>query len=309
MPKVTVGLPVRNGAVYVEGAIRSVLAQTFDDFELIILDNASTDATEAICRDLAATDPRIRYERQSENVGLARNFNGCPERARGRYLQWLCHDDLIAPIFLERTVAVLDERPDVVLAFGRTRLIDEAGEPLRPGPDENTFIDRKGHQRTGPPPADLATQDSAAARFLDVKTRMIRNFHIFGLQRLDVVRQTRLHQPVYGADRNLVAEVALYGKFHEVPEDLFFKREHPQQSLAIPTAEGRAKWLDPSAQVALFPHLKLHRLDAQAIVNAPIPLGDKIKLSAWVVRNLGIRKVLLNPRHWRRAYLDQKTIY
>ncbi|WGF88591.1 glycosyltransferase family 2 protein [Marinivivus vitaminiproducens] len=309
MPKITVGLVVYNGADYVAQAIRSVLAQTFDDFELIILDNASSDGTEAICRELAATDPRIRYERRPENVGVARNFNGCIERARGQYLQWLCHDDLVAPTFLERTVAVLDERSDVVLAFGQTRLIDEAGEPLRPGPGDNVFIDRQGHRRNGPPPADLATQDSAAARFLDVKKRMIRNFHLFGLHRLDVIRQTMQQQPIYGADMNLVAEVALYGKFHEVPEDLFFKREHAKQSLAIPTAEGRAKWLNPAAQVELFPHLKLLRLDARGILTAPIPLKDKIKLMGWVVRHLGLKQVLLNPRHWRRAYMDQETIY
>lgn len=309
MPKVTVGLPVYNGADYVGGAIGSVLAQTFDDFELLILDNASTDRTEAICRAFAAADPRVRYERRPDNVGAAGNYNGCVERARGRYLQWLCHDDLVAPTFLERTVAVLDGRPDVALAQGRTRQIDEDGEPLPPGPGDNVFIDRRGHRRLGAPAADLATQDRAADRFVDVMTRMIRNFHIFGLHRVDVIRRTMLHQPIYGSDRNLVAEVALYGKFHEVAEDLFFKREHAGHSLAIPSAEGRAKWLDPTARADLFPHLRLHRLNAQAIFRAPIPLSDKIKLLRWVGRNIGVRQVLLNPKHWRRAYLDQETIY
>jgi glycosyltransferase involved in cell wall biosynthesis len=74
-PKISIGLPVRNGEEYLEESIDSILAQTFTDFELIISDNASTDRTEAICRAYAAKDRRIRYYRNPVNIGGANYGN------------------------------------------------------------------------------------------------------------------------------------------------------------------------------------------------------------------------------------------
>src|SRR5215212_10104103 len=107
-PRVTVGIPVYNGAKYLGQAIESVLAQTFADFELIICDNASTDATAAIALDYAARDPRVRYARNRENLGVGRNFNRLIELGMGQYFKWLAADDVIAPEFLERCVEALD---------------------------------------------------------------------------------------------------------------------------------------------------------------------------------------------------------
>jgi glycosyltransferase involved in cell wall biosynthesis len=74
-PQVSVGLPVYNGQNYLEETLKSILGQSFDDFELIISDNASTDETERICREFAARDHRIRYFRNPVNIGIPRNFN------------------------------------------------------------------------------------------------------------------------------------------------------------------------------------------------------------------------------------------
>lgn len=98
-PHVSIGMPVYNGGRYVKAALEAVLAQTFRDFELIISDNASTDATEAICREYAARDPRIHYSRNGENLGAARNSNRTVELATGQYFKWAHHDDLCAPEF------------------------------------------------------------------------------------------------------------------------------------------------------------------------------------------------------------------
>ena len=74
-PRVSIGLPVFNGEGFLSDAVGSILAQTYTDFELIISDNASTDGTEEICRDYAASDPRIRYDRTVRNLGAAANLN------------------------------------------------------------------------------------------------------------------------------------------------------------------------------------------------------------------------------------------
>src|SRR3954470_23138397 len=107
-PRVTIGLPVYNGARYLAEAIESVLAQTFTDFELVISDNASTDATAAIALQYAARDPRVRYSRNRENIGSARNFGRAFELATGEFFKWMASDDLISPEFLENCVAALD---------------------------------------------------------------------------------------------------------------------------------------------------------------------------------------------------------
>src|SRR5262249_60446249 len=108
----SVGLPVFNGESYLESAITSVLGQTFEDFELIICDNASTDRTAEICNDYAARDSRIRYFRNPRNLGAAPNYNLAFSQARGRYFKWLAHDDRMRPSFLAKTVRVLDDRTD-----------------------------------------------------------------------------------------------------------------------------------------------------------------------------------------------------
>jgi len=92
-PLVSIGMPVYNGARYIREALDSLLGQTFTDFELIISDNASTDNTEAICREYAAKDERIRYIRQPHNLGASANFKFVLDEALGEYFMWAAHDD------------------------------------------------------------------------------------------------------------------------------------------------------------------------------------------------------------------------
>src|SRR3954471_2621746 len=127
-PRLTVGLPTYNGEDYLASALDSLLAQTFTDFELIISDNASTDATESIARAYAARDPRIRYVRHPRNRGSAFNHTYVIREARGEFFKWASDDDLYAPELLERCVAALDARPEIVLAHAWTAFINEAGE-------------------------------------------------------------------------------------------------------------------------------------------------------------------------------------
>src|SRR5579863_9411434 len=112
-PRLSVGMPVYNGERFVAQAIESILSQTFRDFELIISDNGSTDATETICREQAARDPRVRYYRSDRNRGAAWNHNRVVELARGEYFRWQCHDDYCDRILLEKCLAVIDKDPSV----------------------------------------------------------------------------------------------------------------------------------------------------------------------------------------------------
>ena len=101
VPQVSIGMPVYNGEPFISEALDSLLDQTFTDFELIISDNASTDSTEAICRQYAAKDSRIRYVRQAENLGAPANFQFVLDQAVGKYFMWAAADDLQTPNYIE----------------------------------------------------------------------------------------------------------------------------------------------------------------------------------------------------------------
>ena len=125
--RVSLALPVHNGAKYLEEALRSLVGQTYSDFELNITDNASTDATQEICESFALGDKRIAYCRLPKNIGAGPNFNLAFGSAHGKFFKWCAHDDLISPNFVERCVATLESRSDAALAYGRTQCIDEKG--------------------------------------------------------------------------------------------------------------------------------------------------------------------------------------
>ncbi|MBD2214537.1 glycosyltransferase family 2 protein [Nostoc linckia FACHB-104] len=100
LQRLSIGLPVYNGKKFIRESIDCILNQTFQDFELIISDNASTDNTEKICREYAAKDNRIRYYRNAKNIGCARNFHRAFELSTGEYFKWVAYDDLHAPEYL-----------------------------------------------------------------------------------------------------------------------------------------------------------------------------------------------------------------
>src|SRR5262245_44673342 len=108
MHRVAIGMPVWNGEKCVAEAIESIRAHTFGDFQLLVSDNASTDATEEICRGYAARDGRIRYIRQDRNIGAAPNHNYVFRHSTGEYFKFAAHDDVLAPRFIEECIAVLD---------------------------------------------------------------------------------------------------------------------------------------------------------------------------------------------------------
>src|SRR5262249_55497527 len=122
-PLVTVGLPVYNSECYLEHSLKSLLAQTYYDFELIISDNASTDGTADICKRYAKHDSRIRYYRNETNIGLPSNFNRVFELTTTPYLKWSTADDYWAPTFLERALEIMERDPSIALCYPQAVLV------------------------------------------------------------------------------------------------------------------------------------------------------------------------------------------
>ena len=274
-PLVTIGLPVYNGENYLRPALESLLAQTFPDWELILSDNGSVDGTEAICREFAARDSRIRYLREPVNRGAAWNFNRVFRLCRSPLFRWAAHDDVCAPELLERCVAVLRARPDAVLAHPRTRIIGPQGESL------GEYATRL---RTDSP--------DPAVRFHDCICVDHACFPIFGLIRADRLRRTPLLGAFAGSDRNLLAELSLHGPFLEVPEILFQRRDHPGTSTRrFPSAKERMAWFRSDGRIAVAPTLRRAWGYWDSLSRVPLAPRDRLSclgvLGKWAAARAG----------------------
>jgi glycosyltransferase involved in cell wall biosynthesis len=259
-PYVSVCLPVYNGEAFVREAIRSVLEQTFEDLELIISDNASTDGTGAICRDLPVHEPRARYVRADVNHGLAWNHNRAFRLARGRYVMWMGHDDIIEKGYIRGCVETLDRDPELVLCFSNENHIDADGNLIRKVAIVNDAKSRRPSERF---------------------KRIVRLEHwcnpIFGLMRRDVLQQTQLHGAFADSDRVLLAELALRGRFGHIPQHLFLRRVHSMGTTKRAYfPRERSVIFDPAnAHKMVFPFVQKATGFIRAVHSAPLPRGER----------------------------------
>jgi len=237
-PKVSIGLPVWNGERYLAGALECLLEQDHEDFELIVSDNASSDATESICRDYAAKDPRIRYSRNETNIGAAANYNRVFRLARGPFFKWASHDDQCHPSLVRRCLETLEQvGPSAVLAFSKAEIIDELGRVMLPSPD--------GPSSASPWAFKRLARVVWSSRFAHP---------LWGVIRSDALRRTRLMGCIE-ADHVLLGELALLGELIEIPEVLHRLRLHPgSSSQSHLTGHQLLAWHDPrwaSARILL----------------------------------------------------------
>jgi glycosyltransferase involved in cell wall biosynthesis len=260
----TIGLPVYNGERYLRESLDALLAQTWTDFELVISDNASTDSTADICTTYANRDERIRYVRQPVNVGAGPNHNLLVPLARGRYFKWASHDDLYAERLLEKCIGVLDGAADVVLAHSWDAVIDDAGKVLRSVP------------------YDLATDDPDPAVRLRSLLRTPGGNDFYGVIRTDVLRRVGPHRSYYNADRTFMAGLVVRGRFRQVPEVLYHRRDHPGRASRAGAPRDRAAALDPRRARPLRHVLPVMYAEyvagmAKAVMRAPLPPRDRAR--------------------------------
>ena len=273
-PRVTVGLPVFNGDAYLEAAIDGVLAQEYTDLELIISDNASTDRTGEICEQYAAKDDRVVYIRNKENIGAAPNYNQVVRMARGEYFKWHSHDDICGPGFVARCIEVLDRDPGVVLAYPRAAQIDDNGDVVK-------------HYES----VVYATEDNPGARARSMLRYETPCLESFGLTRTDQLLRTSMIGPYSGSDRTLFLELALLGRFHEVPQEEFFHRQHAERSVQkFKDDRQRNAWFDPKrADKHTSPRWRNFGEYARALATAPVPVGERAvgmtALPRWAAEN------------------------
>ncbi len=287
-PRVVLGMTLYNNAGHLPEAIESLLAQTCGDFMLVLLDDASVDETEQVARGYATRDARVRYARHASRQAMVATWREVAERAArecpsAEYFAWVSDHDRWHPRWLERLLAELDADASTVLAYPITRRIGSDGVELDKGPRLFDTADREG----------LAARWSHFCRQGVGAGDMV-----YGLMRIDALFKAGIFRRVLRPDRLLVAELALYGRFRQVPEVLWFRRESAGTSVdrqrhSLVLAGDQPRWFGAPPW---FQHaVALWR--AYATAEAP-PV--RLSRAEWA-RMLALYQLTYGWRHFRKT--------
>jgi glycosyltransferase involved in cell wall biosynthesis len=261
-PKVTFGLPVRNGAETIGRCIESLLAQDLEDIEILIADNASTDGTQDIIRSYAARDPRIKPLLSEKDLGQIENFNRVVRMASGEYIRWIGSEDWLEPEYASRCAAVLDANPEaiVVTTFFRIHLDD----------GEIRYVEYRG---------ELLESEKPEKRF----RRLMWTFHagaetyepLYSLIRRDVLANTALIRMMVKADRILAAELSLIGPFLQLEECLAHRWK--PKSVTVHSEKYLKRYRpDNSGELQTNPWRQFRTL-LSVVSEAPLATSQKLK--------------------------------
>jgi glycosyltransferase involved in cell wall biosynthesis len=281
----TFGVPVYNGERYLDAALESLRAQTFEDFEIIVSDNASTDGTEEICRRHARLDPRIRYVRNPRNLGVARNFNNLFRLSSGKYFKWAPHDDLLAPEFLERCVEALDTDPGAAIAVPQPQLIDEEGNRDDFSRRHRESMTEKGLRHIDFDEPRHLGDGSPSQRFSDIVLRKVWFYEVYGLIRSELLERTELLRLFFGSCQVLLAELVLLGTVHHVPGELMFMR-YPTFKI-LDAKRDMALKMDPEWRGRVFfPEVQIITEWLKVVRRSELSLGEKARCVASIGRKV-----------------------
>lgn len=242
-PKVSVCIPTYNYGHYISDAIDSVLGQTFNDFNLIVIDNCSSDETSLIVDEYVKRDARVRYKRNKSNVGFAKNLNRCLDYSSGKYIKIVCSDDTLEPNCLKEMVEVLESSPHISLVACARKLVDKHLNPVGLLSYSDHFESRKGlsvikeclvnGNLIGEPSAVLFRKKDASRGF-DLKYRQV----------IDLEMWFRLLEK---------------GDFAFIPEALCLFRQHEEQETKrnLKSTVHIDELFELFFEYAAKPHLKL----------------------------------------------------
>ena len=276
-PALTIGMPVHNGARFIREALESLLAQTFTDFELLVSDNASTDATGAICAEYVARDRRVRYVRQEHNIGLFPNVESVMRNGRGRYFMLVGDDDVYDPDYARRLIDILESRHDVGLAYSDFGYIREDGSPVAGG--STVFLD-----------ASSSRARNLAAHFLKRPVLPM----IMGVFRTDVVRRSlpfvSFGPMLGGVDLVFMARALAQARVHST-RDVLFRYRIKDRSSSFPS-DWPATWLAQRWYLCRL-NARVSVEMCRAVAASDLTTASKLALCAVVFASLPLHLIVV----------------
>ncbi|MDB4278686.1 glycosyltransferase [Deltaproteobacteria bacterium] len=287
-PRVSIGLPVYNGERHLAEALDSILAQDFGDFELIISDNASTDATQDICEAYARRDPRITYSRLPENVGAARNYNRTYHMSTGRLFKWAAHDDRLHPAFLSRCVGAFDSfgSPPAIV-HPKAEFIDEDGLVI--GPDRDSM---------------RADSEYPFIRAFQTLQAMNMAASVFGVCNKEILDRTGLIRSFIASDYVLLLEAGMLGKIIQLEgEPLFQKRIHQGMSRKANVSDRDVlDWFDPQARLTIASGKKFYLEYLRSPIRmVELSWAEKVLCIGTIVSGVAVKRTrVFAGKHRRR---------
>ncbi len=258
-PLVSIGMPVFNGEKGVAGALDSLLGQDYRNLEIIISDNASTDATPEICGTYVRKDPRVKYYRSGKNLGAIWNFNRVFEHSSGKYFMWAAHDDQREPSFVSACVEKMEQCPEAALCQVHTAMFVEGREEMLCVANLDSFEGVTG----------------LVERY-QVTLKRFPATAIYGLYRSSAMHKTQVYQQSIATDLAFIQELSIQGEFVQVPRVLF-------------NYFGRKKWNDVHQDYRVLfgkekkplwylPFVVLFCNHWKRVACAMIPFGVKLRL-------------------------------
>jgi glycosyltransferase involved in cell wall biosynthesis len=201
-PLVSIGVPLYNGKRFIRGCLDMLAAQTFTDYEIVIVDNGSTDGTSEICREYARREPRIRYFKYEGTIPIAENFWRTFRHARGRYFTWNAADDRRDPDTIALAVEEIERHPETVMVHGPVEvdIVADGTEAMIPNDFDASMAD-------------------AAARVAAFAGGVEHNGIYFGLYRRDALAHVRLRQ-VGGHDFLVPLQMAMIGPIRRIDKPI-----------------------------------------------------------------------------------------
>lgn len=273
LPLVSIGVPVYNGEAYLAEALDSLLAQSYQNLQIVICDNASTDSTQTISERYAQLDSRIEYHRNAENLGAAINYNNSFKLSKGKYFKWATHDDLCAPNMIQACVDALESDDAAALCAPKTIIIDDKGTAVK------------------------NLQRELDASHCDALSRLKQYFNfyyadeeanqVFGVYRSSLLKQSALIGNYPASDLLLLAQISLMGKIVLLDERLFMRRDHEATSIrANKTPADVARWFDASKpkNLRVYPYFRRFLEFQKIVYGSTLTLTDKLKAFALVTR-------------------------
>jgi glycosyltransferase involved in cell wall biosynthesis len=265
-PVVTLAVPVYNCQETLHRCIDSLLGQSFQDFEVIIADNQSTDETPRIAREYEAQDHRIRYVRHDNNLGFSYNYNYHIGSARGRYIMCTGAKDWRPRDAVAISFKTMEADTNLALCYGKTIGTD--------GKTEYKIVSD-----------DLSTTGLCPSkRFEKVLYKMYRGDILYSMMRLELLRKTRLLRNVYAHDHILMSELSAQGPFLHIQEETLIRCE---PVISTQRKIGKTlKFIDPNIGEThrKHPYWFLMGEHLLALWHTPLTLSDKFTLTRRTIR-------------------------